>query len=128
MKQLRNGKKKKRKNEKAHRTYQIIRNTTNDYYRDNFNSREGEISKDNRGLALNFKNIETLNKEMERLNNKYNEVMTIIEERNRRIEEKIDKQFKEHQRQMDTILELLTNGLTKRKRTVKKKKEIPKKS
>lgn len=79
-----------------------------------------KICKDNRGLALNYKNIETLNKEMERLNNKYNEVMIIIEERNRRIEEKIDKQFREHQRQMDTILELLSNGLTKRKRRVRK--------
>lgn len=32
----------KGKKEKAHCTYRTIRNTTNDYYRDNFNSREGE--------------------------------------------------------------------------------------
>lgn len=57
---------------------------------------------------------------MERLNNKYNEVMIIIEERNRRIEEKIDKQFREHQRQMDRILEMLSNGLTKKKRRARK--------
>lgn len=57
---------------------------------------------------------------MERLNNKYNKVMIIIEERNRRIEEKIDKQFREHQRQIDRILEMLSNGLTKKKRRARK--------
>lgn len=67
--------------EKAQRVSQVASGNINDYYRKNFNGREGEISRENKGLALTYKSMETINKDMERLNDKYNEVMRIIEER-----------------------------------------------
>lgn len=55
--------------------------------------------------------METISREIENINNKYNDLkvdfMTIMEERNKRIETKIDKQFTEHEKQMKMILELL---------------------
>lgn len=47
-------------------------------------------------------------------------MLTIIEERNRRIEEQIDKQFREHQIQMERILDFLSNVLTNGKRKARK--------
>lgn len=44
--------------------------------------------------------MEVMNKEIEKINNNYNEIkakiLTIVEERTKRIEEKIDRQLKEH--------------------------------
>lgn len=77
-----------------------------------FNSREEEIAKNKRGVVTNYIGAESMNKEMDKCRNEYNklrtEIMYIVEERTRRIEEKIDKRLKEHKRQMERIIELLS--------------------
>lgn len=53
-----------------------------------------------------------MNKEIDRIRSEYDEletdIMHIMEEKNRRIKEKIDKQLKEHKKQMEMIIELLS--------------------
>lgn len=56
--------------------------------------------------------MEVMNKEIEKINNNYNgikaKILTIVEERTKRIEENIDRQLKEHQKQMKLIIKLLS--------------------
>lgn len=65
-----------------------------------------------------------MNKEIEK---KYNEIrsemLMLVEERTRRIEEKIDRQLKEYQKQMKMISELLSGKRKKKK--VSRKGEKP---
>lgn len=73
--------------------------------------------------------MEVMNKEIEKINNKYNEIkaeiLTIVEERTKRIEEKLDRQLKEHQKQMKMIIELLS--AKKKERKMIRKGEYPEK-
>lgn len=61
-----------------------------------------------------------MNKEIEKINNNYNEIkaeiLTIVEERTKRIEEKIDRQLKEHQKQMKLIIKLLIGEKRKKRK------------
>lgn len=67
-----------------------------------------------------------MNKEIDKIRDEYSELRTeilhILEERNRRIEEKIDKQLKEHKRQMEKVIELLSGKVTQKKRSTNSKR------
>lgn len=73
--------------------------------------------------------MEVMNKEIEKINNNYNEIkaeiLTIVEERTKRIEEKIDRQLKEHQKQMKLIIKLLSAKKGKKERKMIRKGEYP---
>lgn len=80
------------KNQSSNR---IDGNTINDYYNTNFNNREEEITKKKKRMSTNCVSAERMNKEIDGIRYEYEElrteIMHITEQRNGRIEEKIDK-------------------------------------
>lgn len=83
----------------------------NDYYKTYFNNREEKITKSKRGLVIKQTKADSVSKVMDKNRKEYDklraEIIYLMEERTRRIEEKIDKQLMEHKRQMEKIIELL---------------------
>lgn len=87
------------------------RNMTQEYYK-TFNTREEEITRNRRGIALRQEEVEETTTDVVHSSQDYGQfrmvITRLVEERMRRIEEKIDRQLMEHKRQMELIVSLLT--------------------
>lgn len=84
---------------------------TQEYYK-SFNTREEEVTRSKRSIALRQVEMDRAPTEKNQTSKEYEqlrtEIMHVVEERTRRIEEKIDRQLMEHKRQIEIIIELLT--------------------
>lgn len=107
----------------------INRNAINEYYNKNFNNREEEITKNRRGIIINNNREDEINRKPRKTIQGIVEHMSIIEEKCRKIQETMDNQLKKHKRQMEIIIELLSNRERKNKRventSVVKKGYVP---